>query len=57
MKRNEKCIFCLTGRVRSTWPILQLNLRGIVSHTGIASYKRIITSFKINTMKVETRVR
>lgn len=57
MKRNEKRIFCLTGRVRSTWPILQLNLRGIVSHTGVAGYKRIITSFKIKTMKVKTRVR
>lgn len=57
MKRNEKRIFCLTGRVRSTWPVLKLNQRGIVSHTGIASYKRIITSFKINTMKGKTRVR
>lgn len=57
MKRNEKRLFCLRGRVRSTWPILRLNLRGIVSHTGIASYKRIITSFKIKMMKVKTRVR
>lgn len=53
----KKRLFCLTGRARSTWPILQLTLRGIVSHTGIASYKRIITSFKIKTMKVKTRVR
>lgn len=28
-----------------------------MSHTGIDSNKRIITSFKINTMKVKTRVR